>query len=483
MASFFKEYKKKVQEKRKTPKLEIADTDHYFNFNVPEGVEENNPHYFMSEELNTPFANCCDTQRLNMLASHTTQTVHLKYSEPPKVFTGFENQIGKYSVAYKKAPKDLIIIGKVWKNPMNYTLVVKYSDGMYDVINVNLAHHITEEYGYAVNDCIPDKNVGDRINAGEYIYKSDNYDDDGNFGMGVNLKAVYTPELGKTYEDGFVITESGAEKLKSYKVEKTLVSINTNDVLLNLYSDLNEKYDTRYHSIPKVGEHTKGNILVASRREESQNVLYNFQQKRMKEIDANDQVYYTCGGIIADINVFSNTPLEQLKQRTSEFSKEIVELYEDQLRYNKELAEILEKIIPALTEEEYLAVLDPIKRQLFIQERKDFGHYFKHPLPRDLNENKYTDELGYMWKTTHEYIDEKIAWRHDAKKFDNFKIELTILKENPLTIGSKVTGRYGNKGVCAEIIPDDKAPYDPVTGVRAEILLNPLAVINRENPA
>ena len=56
MASFFKEYKKKVQEKRKTPKLEIADTDHYFNFNVPEGVEENNPHYFMSEELNTPFA-------------------------------------------------------------------------------------------------------------------------------------------------------------------------------------------------------------------------------------------------------------------------------------------------------------------------------------------------------------------------------------------------------------------------------------------
>lgn len=64
MASFFKEYKKKVQEKRKTPKLEIADTDHYFNFNVPKGVEENNPHYFMSEELNTPFVNCCDTQRL-----------------------------------------------------------------------------------------------------------------------------------------------------------------------------------------------------------------------------------------------------------------------------------------------------------------------------------------------------------------------------------------------------------------------------------
>ena len=53
-----------------------------------------------------------------------------------------------------------------------------------------------------------------------------------------------------------------------------------------------------------------------------------------------------------------------------------------------------------------------------------------------------------MWKTTHEYIDEKIAWRHDAKKFDNFKIELTILKENPLTIGSKVTGRCIKNSRC-----------------------------------
>lgn len=136
-----------------------------------------------------------------MFASHIVQTVHLKYAEPPKVFTGFENQIGKYSVAYKKAEKDFIIVGKIWKNPLNYTLVVKYSDGIYDVIDVNTARHITEEYGYKINDCLENKNVGDRVNAGDFIYKSDNYDDDGNFGYGVNLKAVYTPWNGMTYED------------------------------------------------------------------------------------------------------------------------------------------------------------------------------------------------------------------------------------------------------------------------------------------
>lgn len=483
MASFFKEYKKKVAEKRQSPVLAIEDTDNYFNFNIPENVQSENPHFFMSEELLSPFANCTDTQRLNMFAAHIVQTVHLKNPEVPRVFTGFENQVGKYSVAYKKAPSDCIIINKIVKNPYCYTLIVKYIDGTYDAINVNHAKHITEEYGYVTHDCLENKKVGDRINAGEYIYKSDNYDDDGNFAYGTNLKAIYIPMKGMTYEDAFVITESGAKKLTSYKAEKVLISINTNDVLLNLYSDLNDKYDNTYHSIPKVGEATKGNILVASRRKEAQNVLYNFQHNKLREIDANDQVYYTCGGTVVDINVYSNLPLDKMKAKTDEFSQEITDLYADQIRYYTELAKALEEVIPALSEEEYLATLEGQKRNLFLQERKDFGHYFKHPLPKELNPNKYTDQLAYLWKTAHEYIDERIAWRHDAKKFDNVKLELTILKENPLSIGCKVTGRYGNKGVCAAIIPDDEAPYDPETGVRAEIMLNPLGVINRENPA
>ena len=116
-------------------------------------------------------------------------------------------------------------------------------------------------------------------------------------------------------------------------------------------------------------------------------------------------------------------------------------------------------------------------------EKKEYGHYYVRPLPKEENPNDYTDELGYKWKYAHEYLDGRISWRSDGKRFDNFKIEFTIMKENPLTVGSKCTGRYGNKGVCSEIIPDELAPYDPNTGIRAEIILNPLAVVNRLNPA
>ena len=242
---------------------------------------------------------------------------------------------------------------------------------------------------------------------------------------------------------GAVLTETAAKKLTSYKVEKTTITVNTNDILLNLYADRNDQYDNSYHSIPKVGEHTKGNILVASRREEAQNILYNFQQNRMKEIDyQSDQVYYTNGGIVADISIYSNTPLEKMKLRTSEFNKEVVKIYEEQYSYYKELAELLETVIPAMTEEEYIASLDPSKKQAYMQEKKEYGHYYKRPLPAENNPNKYTEQLAYVWKYAHEYIDDKISWRSDGKRYDNFKLEITVLKENPITIGCKITGRW-----------------------------------------
>ena len=451
-----------------------------FDFNVPEDA---NDHFFMSEELPTPNVNKCDTQRLNMFSNHINQAVHLVESDFPKVFTGFENQIGEYSIAYKKAKSDATIVAKVWKNPMNYTLVLKYRDGTYDVVDIGSAVNICEEYGYRINDCVADKDVGDTINEEEYFYKSDNYDDEGNFSYGRNLKAVYLAMENLTYEDGFVISESAAKKLTSYKVEKTTISVNTNDILLNIYADRNDEYDFGYHSIPKVGEYTKDHILVASRREEAQNIFYNFQQERIKQIDPNDQIYYTCGGIVSDINIYSNVPLKKLAERTDEFSQEVYYLYQEQYDYYKELADVLDTIIHPLTEEEYLASLTPEEKQEYYKEKKEYGFYYVRPIKREKNPNKYTDELAYKWKFAHEYIDERISWRSDGKRYDNFKIEFTILKENPLAVGCKCTGRYGNKGVCSAILPDERMPYDPETGIRAEICLNPLGVINRNNPA
>lgn len=162
---------------------------------------DGNDHYFCAEELFQSFANHTDTQRSQMFSNHINQTVHLVEPEFPKVFSGFENQIGKYSIAYKKAKSDATIIAKIPKNALNTTYIIQYKDGTFDCIDYHGAINISEEYGYGVQDCLANKNAGDKISEGDYFYKSSNYDDQGNFGYGTNLKAVYIPWHNLTYED------------------------------------------------------------------------------------------------------------------------------------------------------------------------------------------------------------------------------------------------------------------------------------------
>lgn len=465
--AYFEKRKAEAAQLDQKDAVEVDGKSSYYDFHVNEHADVNK-HYFLSEELLVPHTNSTDTQRLNLFSNHINQFVHLKYPEFPKVFTNFEDQVGEYSVAYKRAQEKFTILAKIVKNEYNYDLIVQYKSGLYDILHYNCAHNITEDYGYSVIDCLADKDVGDTVDEGEFIYKSENYDEDGNFSYGTNLRALYIPWNNLTYEDGVVISKSAAEKLVSYKVEKTMFSINGNDILINLYGDENN-----YKSFPKVGDTTHNRILVASRRRDKRTALYDLQDTKMRTVDhSNDEIIYTEGGTVVDIDVFSNVRLEDLRKRTDIFNHEILEVVENNNRYWHELAKELEKIIPCkvLSESE-------IK-----QERDEFGHVAKHPIDRDSNPNKYTDELGYYWKLAHENIDEKIQWRYDGKSFDNFKIQFTILKENPLTEGCKLTGRYGNKGVVSQIVDDDKMPMT-VDGVRAEICLNPLGVWNRLNPS
>jgi DNA-directed RNA polymerase beta subunit len=439
----------------------------HYNFN--ETKNKKNPHYFMSEELLVPRVNNADTQRINMFSNHINQFVHLVRPEYPRVFTNFENQVGEYSVAYKKAQEDFIIISKIEKNKFNYDLIVQYkSSKVYDILHYRKAVNITEDYGYALEDCVTNKQPGDTIYKDDPVFKSTNYDENMNFGYGVNLKAVFLPYKNLTYEDGIVISQSAAEKLSAYKVEQTMFSINSNDIMLNLYGD--QYY---YKSFPRVGEMINTKILTGIRRIDYKNILYDFQSEKMRQVDSiEDTIIYTAGGQVVDIDIFSNIPLNRLKEKPNEFKKEIIELYEETLNYHTKLATELEKIIPCrvLSEEEEKS------------EKSHFGQVIKHPILKEDNPNKYTDELAYYWKMSHEYINERVQWRHEGKSFDSFKLRFTILKENPITLGAKLTGRYGNKGTISMIIPDEQMPVTE-NGLKAEVILNPLGVLNRLNIA
>jgi hypothetical protein len=86
------------------------------------------------------------------------------------------------------------------------------------------------------------------------------------------------------------------------------------------------------------------------------------------------------------------------------------------------------------------------------------------------------------------YQDDSQVWKHqhpgivtDAINTD--KISTVVVKStSTMHEGDKLSGRYGDKGVIAAIIPDDEMPRD-AQGRPFELLLNPLGVISRTNPA
>lgn len=86
------------------------------------------------------------------------------------------------------------------------------------------------------------------------------------------------------------------------------------------------------------------------------------------------------------------------------------------------------------------------------------------------------------------YTNETITWDHhspgvvtDVEKTKK-GFSVVVKAHAPMEVGDKLTGRYGDKGVVSEIVPDDQMPQDS-QGRALELLLSPLGLISRVNPA
>ena len=60
------------------------------------------------------------------------------------------------------------------------------------------------------------------------------------------------------------------------------------------------------------------------------------------------------------------------------------------------------------------------------------------------------------------------------------RVKVYVASKRPISVGDKMAGRYGNKGVVAKILPVEDMPYLP-DGTPVELVLNPLGVPSRMN--
>src|SRR4051794_22739665 len=106
---------------------------------------------------------------------------------------------------------------------------------------------------------------------------------------------------------------------------------------------------------------------------------------------------------------------------------------------------------------------------------------------RDPRINEQIDEIEEMTSrqiaVLEKITDEKIAKLRKGDELPPGVIKLVkvyIAMKRKLSVGDKMAGRHGNKGVIARILPEEDMPYLP-DGTPVEIVLNPLGVPSRMN--
>jgi DNA-directed RNA polymerase subunit beta len=106
---------------------------------------------------------------------------------------------------------------------------------------------------------------------------------------------------------------------------------------------------------------------------------------------------------------------------------------------------------------------------------------------KDPRLNEQIDEIEEMTSRQIAVLDkiteEKVAKLRKGDELPPGVIKLVkvyIAMKRKLSVGDKMAGRHGNKGVIARVLPDEDMPYLP-DGTPVEIVLNPLGVPSRMN--
>ena len=407
--------------------------------NLDKQIEESTKHLddknkVLGKTLMQPMKPANSGARALMSAVHVEHLMIPTHAEVPIVQTGYETEFGVHSSSYVTAKANYEVIAKIFKfeNKIdNYYMIVRDIDtGVYDVIQRTPYNHNTESYGFLWdNHRIDALNVGDKIPKGSIINTSTGFDEYGSKKNGVNLVTLYL-SCAQNMEDSIIISESAAKKLETSLIKTTSITINDNDVLLNMYGDENI-----YKTFPDVGEHTNNGVFCSIRRLENDNVLYSLSQSRLREPMISDR-NILIDGIVVDINVYCNNPSAL---GDSHYNKQLFYYYNQRNIFCQNVVNIVGPI--AMN-----GAMSYDLQKLYANCRDAIGgkQYFKD------------------------------------KQFSNVIMEVAVIQQLPMSPGDKMCDRYGGKGVVSKVRPDALMPKLD-NGVIVEVIKNQSTCINREN--
>ena len=358
-----------------------------------------------------------------MATRHTAQRVVLDDPEFAYLFTGAENPFGVRSSFFHCADANYQIM-KIFRKFKDFDI----SEVVYILRDIETgryrceifeagAHHNVEKYGFKMINNLANKHEGDYIAKGDVMQKSSSYDESNNYCGGVNARIMYTV-LPEVSEDSITICESMAKRLAYNLVDIVKTPIGKNSFLLNTYGD-----DSLYKSFPNIGEEIKDDILCSIRENA---YVSSMREAKSSHINDQDKIAH---GIVVDIDVLSNVETDNVQ--VNYYKKCCEDYYNDIYAYVSTI------------------VQDPLQDDTGLLDLYQRAEKYLFPA---------------MWVTKENIVDNEI----------HFKI-IRRIEAKP---GQKIVGRYGNKSVISNIVPDELMPRTD-DGRPIEIIANGLSINNR----
>ena len=466
-----------------------------------------------------PFLEHDDANRALMGSNMQRQGVPLLVSESPLVGTGLEGRVARDSRAVICSEAS----GKVASVTSNQIVITK--DGSlpegkkkikHDPENGVFVHELRKFMRSNASTCINQKPIvrkGQSIKKGEVIADGPNTEK-GELALGRNVLVAFMPWNGYNFEDAIMISkrvvkediytsihidefEIGARdtKLGPEEITRDIPNI-SEEALQNLGSD----------GVIRIGAEVKpGDILVGKITPKSETELAPeerllraiFGEKAADVKDTSLTVPSGTYGIVMDVKVSSKKEVTRSKMTPAESKRQQKMILEDYKKRQDEmhdqltaaLANILlnEKIpldvVNAQTGEIIIPANRKITKQLLRKLAGVYNHVEIDPSPI---RNKINEIIGQF---EHKFVDlenERDANLGRIESGDDIdpgiikQVKVYIASKRKLSVGDKMAGRHGNKGVVAKIVPEEDMPY-LADGTPVDIVLNPLGVPSRMN--
>ncbi len=459
-----------------------------------------------------PFLEHDDANRALMGSNMMRQAVPLLRSESPIVGTGIEGQLIRDSRTQVMAEGEGVI------EFVDATVIRIRYDRTPDEEFVSFEDSVKEYHlpkfrktnQSTTIDLRPICNKGQRVKKGDILtegYSTEN----GELALGRNLKVAFMPWKGYNYEDAIVLNERVVREdiLTSVHVDEYTLEVRetkrgmeelTSDIP-NVSEDATKDLDER--GIIRVGAHiVPGDIMIgkitpkgeSDPTPEEKLLRAIFGDKAGDVKDASLKASPSLKGVIIGTHLFQKAEKKKTKKSANAVLPLLDEEYEEKLDGLKDL--LVSKLM-TLTEGKTSAGVRDFLGTAIIPKGSQFtagtlkGIEYDTVNLSDWTNDEHTNQLVRATIVNYLRKSKEIDAELRRKKFDiSIGDELPsgimklakvyVAKKRKISVGDKMAGRHGNKGIVSRIVRQEDMPF-LADGTPVDIVLNPLGVPSRMN--